>query len=74
MVDDIEYGRTKEYKNFAFTIVHSAGHKVPYYQPAAALQIFNRTIWGLDLATGMVSNSDVQINSKVSLGSSGLIS
>lgn len=52
MVDGVEYGETREYGNFSFTRVYEAGHEVPYYQPIAALQLFNRTINGFDTATG----------------------
>lgn len=51
-VDGVEYGETREYGNFSFTRVYEAGHMVPYYQPIAALQLFNRTIFGYDTATG----------------------
>jgi len=52
-VDGIEYGVTREYGNFSFTRVYEAGHEVPYYQPIAALALFNRTINNMDTATGM---------------------
>ncbi|KAL2012769.1 hypothetical protein VTN00DRAFT_294 [Thermoascus crustaceus] len=51
-VNGIEYGETREYGNFSFTRVYEAGHEVPYYQPIAALQLFNRTLFGWDIATG----------------------
>lgn len=51
-VDGVQYGETREYGNFSFTRVYEAGHEVPYYQPIAALQLFNRTINGYDTATG----------------------
>lgn len=52
IVDGMEYGETREYGNFSFTRVYEAGHEVPYYQPIAALALFNRTINGFDSATG----------------------
>lgn len=52
IVDGVEYGETREYGNFSFTRVYEAGHEVPYYQPIPALQIFNRTLFGWDIATG----------------------
>ncbi|KAL8243701.1 hypothetical protein R6Q59_009959 [Mikania micrantha] len=52
-VNGVEYGETREYGNFSFTRVYEAGHMVPYYQPIAALQLFNRTINGFDTATGL---------------------
>jgi carboxypeptidase C (cathepsin A) len=55
VVDVVEYGETREYGNFSFIRVHESGHEVPYYQLIAALQLFNRTINMLDVATGTVS-------------------
>ncbi|GKZ33466.1 hypothetical protein AbraIFM66950_003364 [Aspergillus brasiliensis] len=52
VVDGVEYGETREYGNFSFTRVYQAGHEVPYYQPIAALQLFNRTLFGWDIAAG----------------------
>lgn len=54
VVDGVEYGETREYGNFSFTRVYESGHEVPYYQPIAALALFNRTINGWDTATGEV--------------------
>ncbi|KAF7713331.1 Carboxypeptidase [Penicillium ucsense] len=51
-VDGVEYGETREYGNFSFTRVYEAGHEVPYYQPVASLQLFNRTLNGWELSTG----------------------
>lgn len=48
----MEYGETREYGNFSFTRVYEAGHEVPYYQPVASLQLFNRTLNGWELPTG----------------------
>ena len=52
MVDGVEYGETREYGNFSFTRVYESGHEVPYYQPIASLQLFNRTINHFDIPTG----------------------
>jgi carboxypeptidase C (cathepsin A) len=52
MVDGERYGDTREYGNFSFTRVFDAGHMVPFYQPEASLAMFNRTIHGVDIATG----------------------
>jgi hypothetical protein len=52
MVDGKQYGETREYGNFSFTRVYESGHEVPYYQPVAALQLFNRTVFGWDIPTG----------------------
>lgn len=52
LVDGVEYGETREYGNFSFTRVYESGHEVPYYQPIAALALFNRTINFLDIPNG----------------------
>ncbi|EAW15089.1 S10 family peptidase [Aspergillus clavatus NRRL 1] len=52
IVDGVEYGETREHGNFSFTRVYQAGHEVPYYQPLASLQLFNRTLFGWDIAKG----------------------
>ena len=53
MVDGKEYGETREYGNFSFTRIYESGHEVPYYQPIAALQLFNRTINHWDIPMGV---------------------
>ncbi|PVH85828.1 peptidase S10, serine carboxypeptidase [Cadophora sp. DSE1049] len=52
MVDGTEYGEVRQRGNFSFTRVYEAGHEVPYYQPIASLELFRRTLLGLDLADG----------------------
>lgn len=52
LVYGVEYGETREYGNFSFTRVYESGHEVPFYQPIAALQLFNRTLNGWELPTG----------------------
>lgn len=37
-------GTFKNINNFSFLRVFGAGHEVPYYQPAAALQVFKQTM------------------------------
>ncbi|TPX21132.1 hypothetical protein DIZ76_015085 [Coccidioides immitis] len=54
LVDGVEYGQIREYGNFSFSRIYEAGHEVPYYQPLASLQYFNRTLNGWDIATGQV--------------------
>ncbi|KAJ5203358.1 Alpha/Beta hydrolase protein [Penicillium cf. viridicatum] len=54
MVDGVAYGETRQYGKLSFTRVWEAGHEVPYFQPAASLQIFNRTINNFDIATGQI--------------------
>ena len=52
MYDGVEYGEVRQYGNFSFTRVYESGHEVPYYQPQAALAIFNRTLNHFNLADG----------------------
>jgi carboxypeptidase D len=52
LVNGTEYGETREYGNFSFTRVYEAGHEVPFYQPVASLQLFNRTLNGWELPKG----------------------
>lgn len=52
LVDGIEYGEVREYGNFSFTRIYEAGHEVPYYQPQAALAVFNRTLQHVNIADG----------------------
>jgi hypothetical protein len=53
-VDGVWYGDTREAGPLSFTRIFEAGHAMPYYQPKAALQLFNRTINSWDIATGTV--------------------
>lgn len=48
-----EYGKGRQFGNLAFLRVYGAGHFVQLYQPLAMLEFFNRTIHGLDIATGL---------------------
>jgi carboxypeptidase C (cathepsin A) len=41
----------KQVGNFAFMRVFGAGHEVPYYQPALALQVFKQTVFGEPLVS-----------------------
>jgi carboxypeptidase C (cathepsin A) len=52
VTDGKRYGDTREADNFSFTRLFDAGHDAPFYQPKAALAIFNRTIHGWDISTG----------------------
>lgn len=50
--DNITHGQVRQAGQFSFTRIYYSGHEVPFYQPVAALALFNRTINGRDLATG----------------------
>ncbi|KAI8268584.1 hypothetical protein K4K58_004676 [Colletotrichum sp. SAR11_239] len=51
-VDGVAYGETRQYGKLSFTRVWNAGHEIPYFQPKASFQIFNRTTNRFDIATG----------------------
>jgi hypothetical protein len=73
MVDGIEYGEVRQHGNFSFLRVYEvsctvvwmvefsdrikSGHLVPYYQPEASLEMFRRTLLGLDIASGNLKYS-----------------
>lgn len=42
----------KQSANFAFSRVYHSGHEVPFYQPLLSLEMFERVLAGVDLATG----------------------
>jgi len=50
--DNITHGQVRQAANFAFARIYYSGHEVPFYQPVVALSLFNRTIHGMDIATG----------------------
>lgn len=52
--DDIVHGQVKQAGKFSFVRIYESGHEVPFYQPVAALEIFERAINGKDIATGKV--------------------
>ncbi|KAL8931523.1 MAG: hypothetical protein Q9216_007173, partial [Gyalolechia sp. 2 TL-2023] len=48
-------GLVRQYGNFSFSRVFQAGHEIPSYQPETAYRIFNRAIFGQDIATGNIT-------------------
>lgn len=52
--DGITHGQVKQAGKFSFTRVYYSGHEVPFYQPLASLEMFERFIGGRDVATGRV--------------------
>ncbi|KAH7053044.1 Alpha/Beta hydrolase protein [Macrophomina phaseolina] len=53
-----QYGQVRQYGNFAFLRVYEAGHMVQWNRPEAMLDFFNRTIHGIDVATGLEDVSE----------------
>ena len=55
----------RQHGNYSFSRVYQAGHEVPSYQPETAYQIFQRAIFGLDIATGTIdTEKDSNYSSK----------
>lgn len=52
LVDGVEYGEVRQAGNFSFTRIYESGHEVPYYQPLAALALFDRTLQGMAVSDG----------------------
>ncbi|MCJ1319689.1 hypothetical protein MMC15_005025 [Xylographa vitiligo] len=52
--DAVVHGQVKQAGPFSFVRVYESGHEVPFYQPLAALTIFERAIAHDDIATGTV--------------------
>lgn len=50
--DGIVHGQVKQAGKFSFLRIYESGHEVPFYQPVIALEMLERVIAGLDIATG----------------------
>lgn len=50
--DNIVHGQVKQSGLFSFLRIFESGHEVPFYQPLAALEIFERALKKVDIATG----------------------
>jgi carboxypeptidase C (cathepsin A) len=50
--DGIVHGQVKQAGRFSFTRIYNSGHTVPFYQPLASLDLFERAIQGLDIKSG----------------------
>ncbi|KAL3424776.1 carboxypeptidase S1 [Phlyctema vagabunda] len=53
--DSIVHGQVKQAGGFSFARIYESGHEVPFYQPLASLEIFERAISGKDIATGTIT-------------------
>jgi hypothetical protein len=56
--DGIVHGQVKQAGRFSFLRIYEAGHEVPFYQPLASLEIFERALKQVDVATGMEKCSE----------------
>ena len=50
--DNIVHGQVKQSGLFSFLRIYESGHEVPFYQPLASLEIFERALKQVDIATG----------------------
>ncbi|KIW45607.1 uncharacterized protein PV06_03985 [Exophiala oligosperma] len=50
--DGVVHGQVRQAGSFAFVRIYESGHEVPFYQPLVSLEMFNRTMKGVDVATG----------------------
>ncbi|KAG9187310.1 carboxypeptidase D [Alternaria panax] len=50
--DGIVHGQVKQAGLFSFLRIYESGHEVPFYQPLASLEIFERALKQVDIATG----------------------
>ncbi|OCK76539.1 alpha/beta-hydrolase [Lepidopterella palustris CBS 459.81] len=50
--DNIVHGQVRQSGLFSFVRIYESGHEVPFYQPLASLEIFERALGHKDIATG----------------------
>ena len=53
--DGVTHGVVKQAGHFSFVRVYDSGHEVPFYQPVVSLEMFERVVKGMDIATGKVT-------------------
>lgn len=56
--DDKVHGQVRQSGLFSFLRIYESGHEVPFYQPLAALEIFERALNQSDIATGQICVKD----------------
>jgi carboxypeptidase C (cathepsin A) len=52
--DGIVHGEVKSAGKFSFVRIYQSGHEVPFYQPLVSLEMLDRVLNGVDIATGTV--------------------
>lgn len=52
--DGVVHGQVKQAGKLAFVRIYESGHEVPFYQPLAALEMFERVIARKDVQTGKI--------------------
>ncbi|KZM24247.1 uncharacterized protein EKO05_0005773 [Ascochyta rabiei] len=50
--DKIVHGQVRQSGLFSFVRIYESGHEVPFYQPLASLEMFERVLKQVDIATG----------------------
>ncbi|KAJ5677000.1 Peptidase S10 serine carboxypeptidase [Penicillium maclennaniae] len=50
--DGVVHGQVRQSDLYSFVRIYESGHEVPFYQPLAALEMFERTLSRKDIATG----------------------
>jgi Serine carboxypeptidase len=50
--DNVRHGEVRQSGRFALARIYESGHEVPFYQPLAALELFERALNRKDIATG----------------------
>ncbi|KAI1847579.1 hypothetical protein JX266_006431 [Neoarthrinium moseri] len=50
--DGIVHGQVRQSDLFSFVRIYESGHEVPFYQPLASLELFERALARKDIATG----------------------
>ena len=50
--DGVVHGQVRQSDLFSFVRIYESGHEVPFYQPLAALEVFERVVLRKDIATG----------------------
>jgi carboxypeptidase C (cathepsin A) len=50
--DGVVHGQVKQAGLFSFVRIYESGHEVPFYQPLVALEMFERALKQVDVATG----------------------
>jgi hypothetical protein len=50
--DNVVHGQVKQSGLFSFVRIYESGHEVPFYQPLVSLEMFERALKQVDIASG----------------------
>ncbi|KAF7712630.1 Carboxypeptidase, partial [Penicillium ucsense] len=50
--DGVVHGQVRQSELYSFVRIYESGHEVPFYQPLASLELFERALARKDIATG----------------------